>query len=80
MVLWYYAVMYGYCTRTRTCTRSYCTRNIPAIYDEIKKYNKRHLKTHYGILPRHNFLTTYSDCPAPLIYYFKFGALPNILN
>jgi len=29
MVLWCYtyAVIWGYCTRTRTCTRSYCTRN-----------------------------------------------------
>jgi len=48
-MLWYYGVMYtyavmcGYCTRTRTrqwstrtrtCTRSYCTRNIPGYANE----------------------------------------------
>jgi len=27
-----YAVNCGYCTRTRTCTRSYCTRNIPGYH------------------------------------------------
>jgi len=32
------------------------------------------------ILSRHNFLTTCSDCPAPLIYFFNLGALPNILH
>jgi len=33
MVLWCYtyAVNCGYCTHARTRTRSYCTRNIPAI-------------------------------------------------
>jgi len=48
MVLWCYtyAVICGYCTRTRTrtCTRNYCTRNIPLSYDE-KQQTTQYLGT-----------------------------------